>query len=120
MNAERCEVCWLPASKFPCSERCRGLTEKKRQVRKLETALQQAVLLAIGNLPPSSTCCPGVLAERLLKEQQIVADARDSLALLREIYFKLRAGGKIRFLQKGVVIPPGKDFFRGPFRLGKR
>jgi hypothetical protein len=115
---QRCPVCWLETNKPVCSDRCRRLVATKRRLYDNRGELADAVVGAVRGLKPKSTECPGTLAEKLASKAGLTISARDALACLREIYFDLRAQGKIRFYQKGIVIPAGKEDFRGPFRIG--
>lgn len=121
MNAtattSRCEVCWLPATETPCSQRCRGLRATKAKVVADRASLIDAIVTGVRKLAPGTTECPGVLAQRILEGRGFRLDARDALLCLRELYFELRRAGRVRFFQKGRVVPPGKDDFRGPFRV---
>jgi len=115
----RCEVCWLDGPQSPCSERCRGLRATKRALCADPGAIEAEVLAAVSTLRPHTTICPGVLAEQIARGHGLALTARDALACLREVYFTLRIARRLRFFQKGVVVPLGKTTLRGPFRLGR-
>jgi len=114
----RCEVCWLPGPQSPCSARCRGLKPTKRALCADRPGLEAEVRAAVASLRPGTTVCPGVLAEQIARGRGHALTARDALACLREVYFELRAARRLRFYQRGVLVPPGKDTVRGPFRVG--
>ncbi len=115
----RCEVCCLYGPQSPCSARCRGLRASKRALCAEPARLEVEILAAISALRPDTTVCPGVLAEQIARSHGQDLTARDALACLRETYFGLRAARRLRFYQKGVVVPLGKETLRGPFRLGR-
>jgi len=115
----RCEVCWLFGPQSPCSARCRGLKPSKRALCADLPGLEAEVRAAIAALRPDTTVCPGVLAEQIARSHGQDLTARDALACLRETYFGLRSARRLRFYQKGVVVPLGKETLRGPFRLGR-
>jgi hypothetical protein len=115
---ERCTVCYLPSADPVCSERCRRMRRRRAAIDALGSHLDDAVVAAVRALPPGATACPGVLGEGVLRAHGFDVDARDALLLLRERLFALRDAGRLRFLQKGVVVPRGKRALRGPFRLG--
>lgn len=114
-----CRVCALPAVSSPCSERCHRLAAKKRVVDAKAAEVSQQIVEAIAQLRSGTTICPGDLAYRLTQSLGLpVASARDALALMRSQYLRLRNERKLRFFQKGVVLPITK-FPKGPFRLGR-
>ncbi len=118
-GSARCEVCWLDGPQSPCSARCRGLRAAKRTLCADVRGLEDEISRAVSSLRPGTTLCPGVLAEQLARGRGVELTASDALACLRETYFALRAAKRLRFYQKGVVVPLGKDTLRGPFRLGR-
>jgi hypothetical protein len=83
------------------------------------TSIADEIVTSVKQLAPGTTTCPGVLSEKILKARGYELSARDALTVLRECYLELRRQGKIRFFQRGKLIPPGKDNFRGPFRVAK-
>ena len=115
---ERCTVCHLPSAAPVCSERCRRMRKRRAAVDAIGARVDDDIVTAVRSLAAGTTACPGVLGERILRAHGLDVDARDALLLLRERLFALRAAGRLRFLQKGVVVPLGKRAFRGPFRLG--
>lgn len=114
-----CAVCALPSASPVCSERCRRMRARKREVDALGPALDEAVTASVRALRSGTTACPGVLGEAVLRAHGFEVDARDALLLLRGRLLALRDAGRLRFFQKGVVVPLGKASLRGPFRLGR-
>jgi hypothetical protein len=82
-------------------------------------AIDQALMRAVSELRPGATACPGILGEQVLRERGFEVDARDALLLVRQRLLALRAAGRVRFYQKGIVVPLGKAAPRGPFRVGR-
>ena len=116
----RCDVCWLPSASSPCSERCRGLRRRKAELMVHRAEIGELVISELARLVDGATACPGTVCKRILDARGVVLDARDALLCLRELLFALRAAKRLRFFQKGRVVPPGKETIRGPFRLGLR
>jgi hypothetical protein len=92
---------------------------RKREVDTLGPVLDEAVTAGVRALRPGATACPGVLGEAVLRAHGFEVDARDALLLLRGRLLALRDDGRLRFFQKGVVVPLGRTTPRGPFRLGR-
>jgi hypothetical protein len=92
---------------------------RRREVDAVGPSLDDAIVAAVAALRPGTTACPGVLGEQMLRAHGFEVDARDALLLVRERLLTLRAAGRLRFYQKGVVVPLGKGAPRGPFRVGR-
>jgi hypothetical protein len=115
-----CVVCALPARKPVCSERCRGLRPLKAAADAVGPRFDAALLSLLRACPRGETLDPGATALRILSDLGAAPrDARDALAVVRGRCLALREQGLVRFYQRGRLLPPGKTFVRGPWRLGR-
>lgn len=116
-----CRVCALPSRGTTCSERCRGLRTLRRRVEESAAAVREALLKSLRAAPVDGGSEPGPLAFAVLRGLSVpVRDARDALAVARAEFYALRAAGRVRFVQRGRVVPPGRAFVAGPWRVAAR
>jgi hypothetical protein len=94
------------------------MRKRRAEVDAIGPRLDEAIVAGVRALRSGAPACPGVLGEQVLRAHGLEVDARDALLLLRERLHALRDAGRVRFLQKGAVVPLGKRDLRGPFRLG--
>lgn len=112
-------MCALPARHAVCSVRCEGLKTLRNRVDASAEVFDSEALARLRRQAKGDTWCPGTLSFEVLEALGIRAsDARDALAVCRARWLALRASGKVRFFQRGRLVPPGKTEIRGPWRVG--
>ena len=114
----RCRVCALPARTAVCSNRCDGLKTLRNRVDASAELFDAQALARLRRQAKGDTWCPGTLSFEVLGELGIrVRDARDALSVCRARWLAMRGAGRVRFYQRGRLVPPGKDEIRGPWRV---
>jgi hypothetical protein len=116
---KRCSACWLPSEDFVCSRRCRTLIQVKEEIRMHWRELEREIISAVLLLRSQETLCPKTLAHEKLVAKGFSLEPQNALACLRELYFSLREKNKLRFYQKGKVIPKNTLVFKGTFHIGR-